>query len=78
MLEERLRAVRRVLRDGQPSGLTVTEAAASFRFYELGRFAGVYKKAFGEDPSDTLRSSGRSDSINTRKRTRRCLLEPET
>lgn len=74
MLEERLHAVRRVLRDGQPSGLTVTEVAATFRFYELGRFAGVYKRTFGEAPSDTLR---RSNSIKSRKRTRRCLLESE-
>ena len=74
MLEERLRAVRRVLRDGHQGGLTVTEAAATFRFYELGRFAAIYKRAFGEAPSDTLR---KSNSIKAMKGTRRCLLESE-
>jgi transcriptional regulator GlxA family with amidase domain len=33
---------------------TVTEIATSFGFVELGRFSVEYRKAFGENPSQTL------------------------
>jgi len=37
----------------------VTQVAVRLGFYELGRFAGEYRAAFGESPSDTARR-GRS------------------
>ena len=55
MRAERLRDVRRVLSDPATSASTVTCVAAAYGFYELGRFAGVYRRAFGEAPSETLR-----------------------
>ena len=52
---ERLKAVRRVLtRHGHPA-TTVTLAATAHGFYDLGRFAALYREAFGEAPSETLR-----------------------
>ena len=48
----RLHAVRIALLDGWPG--TVTEAAHHFGFSHLGEFAGAYKAAFHELPSETL------------------------
>lgn len=59
MLAERLRAVRRALSDRSSTPITVTEAATSHGFYELGRFSVCYRSAYGEAPSDTLRASRR-------------------
>ena len=53
-LRERLEGVRQALRDGPPS-VTVTRIASQYGFFELGRFAGIYKDAFGESPSQTIR-----------------------
>ena len=59
IVAERLRRVRTVLCDEAATPATVTVAAAEYGFYELGRFAGLYRNAFGEAPSDTLRSTTR-------------------
>jgi AraC-like DNA-binding protein len=53
----RLHAARRALRAANTdTGDTVSEIAYAHGFYELGRFAGIYKRAFGELPSATLNS----------------------
>jgi AraC family ethanolamine operon transcriptional activator len=57
MLTERLWAVHRALR-GHSSG-SVTQIAVCYGFCELGRFAGSYRKIFGETPSDTRRKNRR-------------------
>jgi transcriptional regulator GlxA family with amidase domain len=53
-LRERLQGVRQALTDGPPS-ITVTRIASQYGFFELGRFAGIYKSAFGESPSQTIK-----------------------
>ena len=57
-LRQRLQAAREALRSLNPS--TVTSVASQYGFFELGRFAGLYKHAFGETPSETIRTSRRS------------------
>jgi transcriptional regulator GlxA family with amidase domain len=58
MLVLRLRDVRRALCEAT-TRTTVTAVATNYGFFELGRFAGTYRAAFGETPSDTLRGHGR-------------------
>jgi transcriptional regulator GlxA family with amidase domain len=53
-IAQRLEAAHAALRSADPSTTTVTDIATSFGFYELGRFAGRYRHAFGEVPSQTL------------------------
>ena len=48
----RLRAARERLQSRSTRG-SVTQAALSSGFSHLGRFAGLYKRTFGESPSDT-------------------------
>ena len=57
-LAVRLEGVRSLLCDESARPTTVTSAAAEYGFFELGRFAGLYRGAFGETPSATLRSAG--------------------
>jgi AraC family ethanolamine operon transcriptional activator len=64
MLTERLGAVRRDLRDATNPATSVTDVAGRHGFSELGRFAGSYRKVFGETPSDTLRRARRRDKRN--------------
>lgn len=59
MLVDRLEGVRRELRDWAAKPATVTSVATQYGFYELGRFAVAYKRAFGEAPSETLRQTRR-------------------
>lgn len=47
-----------LLRTG-PQGRTVTEVAVDFGFNHLGRFAGDYRKLFGESPSRTRQNGSR-------------------
>ena len=50
-----LHLVRRVLNAGAPEDATVAEVLARHGIWEFGRFAGRYRKHFGERPSDTLK-----------------------
>jgi transcriptional regulator GlxA family with amidase domain len=63
MLAERLREVQRALRHPAAESITVTAVATKYGFFELGRFAAIYREAFGEAPSDTLRSTGRKAGL---------------
>jgi AraC-like DNA-binding protein len=54
-LRERLRAARIALCDVEPMR-TVTEVATEFGFFELGRFSRIYRHAFGELPSETIKA----------------------
>jgi AraC-like DNA-binding protein len=62
LLQRRMLLARRALAAADPCTSNVTEIAVSFGFWELGRFAGVYKSLFGESPSATLRRA--PDEIN--------------
>jgi transcriptional regulator GlxA family with amidase domain len=55
-MRSRLAEVRRALGDANGARGAVTTIATEYGFYELGRFANTYKLAFGESPSETLRS----------------------
>lgn len=52
----RLERVRTALRAADRSTVTVTDVAFRWGFTHLGRFAGDYRRRFGESPSTTLRS----------------------
>ncbi len=56
LLLRRLSETRLALHDGAGTTLSVTDAARRHGFAELGRFAGQYRKLFGELPSATLRA----------------------
>ncbi len=53
--QRRLEAVHRELLAAQPGKTTVTAVALRYGFEHLGRFAANYTRAFGENPSATLR-----------------------
>ena len=55
MLAERLQEVHRALREASTTRATVTAVATDHGFHELGRFASIYRQAFGQTPSATLR-----------------------
>jgi AraC family transcriptional regulator, ethanolamine operon transcriptional activator len=54
-IAQRLHAAREALDAADPHTTTVTDIAMAYGFFELGRFAGRYRDAFGEAPSRTLR-----------------------
>jgi AraC family transcriptional regulator, ethanolamine operon transcriptional activator len=54
----RLDEVRRALCAADGERGLVTTLAMNHGFFELGRFASLYKAAYGETPSTTLRSRG--------------------
>ena len=51
----RLAEARKALLSVGAEAENVTQVAVRFGFYELGRFAGEYRAAFGESPSETAR-----------------------
>jgi len=63
----RLAAARRRLVAGAP-GVSVTQAAAECGLSHLGRFAGSYKRAFGESPSATLARAAARGGVHVRHR----------
>lgn len=52
----RLNRIRAELAATDPQSTTITQEAMRFGFLHLGRFAGDYKRMFGESPSATLAS----------------------
>jgi AraC-like DNA-binding protein len=54
LLLRRLKQVRTALRNADPANASVAELARNHGFTELGRFAEIYRRAFGETPSATL------------------------
>jgi AraC family transcriptional regulator, ethanolamine operon transcriptional activator len=62
MLLTRLEGVRDALSHASDGPATVTGIATDYGFYELGRFAADYRRAFGEAPSETLRGVQRGSS----------------
>lgn len=55
LLLRRLNMARSALRRADPAAASVAEIARDHQFSELGRFAVVYRRIFGESPSITLR-----------------------
>lgn len=55
--DRRLERTREELTDADPAdGVTVTAVASRWGFNHLGSFAGMYRKRWGESPSETLHS----------------------
>lgn len=57
--EQKLEAVRRILRHADPE-TSVTDIAIQYAFNHLGRFAEYYRRRYGELPSDTLKQMKRT------------------
>ena len=68
MQAERLMETQIALRAQRGAATTVTEVATEHGFYQLGRFAAIYKKTFGEAPSETLQAAGFIRGRSTHKR----------
>lgn len=50
-----LHRVRRALLRADPAATTVSQVLSAHEIWDFGRFAGSYRRHFGESPSDTLR-----------------------
>jgi transcriptional regulator GlxA family with amidase domain len=61
LLRRRLKFVRETML--QNPNLSVTDVATQCGFFELGRFAGLYRKRYGEVPSATLQRVLRNQNI---------------
>jgi AraC-like DNA-binding protein len=57
LMLRRMHLARRRLIEAEASQTAVTEIATRYGFWQLGRFAVVYKQLFSESPSETLRRS---------------------
>ena len=55
LITHRLHLARRSLMKTAPQSTTVASVAATFGFFDYGRFAGRYLTMFGEHPSETIR-----------------------
>jgi len=53
--QQRMEAAYRELLGAESGATSVTEVAFRYGFMHLGKFAGDYKRAFHESPSETLR-----------------------
>jgi transcriptional regulator GlxA family with amidase domain len=53
--QRRLEAANRELLAADPAETHVTDVALRYGFYQMGRFAVEYRRAFHEPPSQTLR-----------------------
>lgn len=60
----RLRRVRTELMQADPAETTVTDIAARWGFLHPGRFSVVYRRRFGETPSQTLRMASDTTAQN--------------
>lgn len=63
----RLHRVRRELLAKGASETTVTEVLSRFGIWQHGRFAGAYRKRFGELPSETLAGASRTSVFSARR-----------
>ena len=64
-LQDRLQRARDALCHPGPA-TTVTTIANDHGFFELGRFAGRYKRVYGESPSQTMRGCRAAEARNAR------------
>jgi AraC family ethanolamine operon transcriptional activator len=58
VMRYRLHKARQILLACDPMKTRVTDVALDHGFWELGRFAGLYRKTYGERPSETLNRRG--------------------
>jgi AraC-like DNA-binding protein len=56
LMLRRMNLARKALLEEAPNTITVTEIAMRYGFWEIGRFAVVYKSIYGESPGSTLRT----------------------
>jgi AraC family ethanolamine operon transcriptional activator len=60
---ERLKRVRRGLREADARTAQVTDVANAWGFWHMGQFAADYRKLFGELPSQTLNWQARGSNV---------------